>query len=187
MLEKLEESTNLIQKIESHSAKIAVVGLGYVGLPTAGLFANNGFAVVGVDVNRVIVESINNRTLETKELGLQEIILKACQKGCLNAVDHPSKALADSDIIIVCVQTPVDQRGDANLSFLEKACEGVGKSFSKSTLVIIQSTVPPKTLYTIILPTLESNSGLKCGQDFWLAYCPERLAPGNGLNNYNGK
>ncbi|MGE5533874.1 MAG: nucleotide sugar dehydrogenase [Bacillota bacterium] len=182
MLEKMDAP--LLEKIENHSAKVAVVGLGYVGLPTAALFANQHYQVLGVDVNAAIVEKINNCKLDSKELGLEDMVNNACKKGYFKAVVPPSAALKDVDVIIACVQTPVDDRGRANLAFLKSAVEEIARNLTRSQLVIIQSTVPPKTIETVVLPILQEKSGLRCGSDFWLSYCPERLAPGNGLEDF---
>ena len=173
--------SKLLEMINQKSAKITVVGLGYVGLPTAAHFANMGFQVTGFDTNPKIVSQINNLTLQTREPGLEKLVLNARQKGYLSATSISTKALSEADIFIVCVQTPVDHEGNANLSFLQSAFAEIAKFLKKGTLVIIQSTVPPMTINTLIVPLLEDNHGLKCGVDFWLAYCPERMAPGNGL------
>jgi UDP-N-acetyl-D-mannosaminuronic acid dehydrogenase len=176
-------SQKLREKISMKEARIAVLGLGYVGLPTAALFANLGFRVKGIDVNPEIVSQVNNCKLKTKEKGLQELIVTACKRGPFSATTEPFEALDEADVVIICVQTPVSITGNADLSFLKSACEAVGKSLKRNKLIILQSTVPPKTINSVVVPLLENRSGLKCGMDFWLAYCPERLAPGNGLHD----
>jgi len=180
---KVEQEYKLLEMINQKSAKITVVGLGYVGLPTAAHFANMGFQVTGLDLNSKIVGQINNLTLQTKEPNLKNFVFTAVQKLYLKATCVTNKALSDADIIIVCVQTPVDKEGNANLSFLQSAFAEIAKFLKKGTLVIIQSTVPPNTTKTLIVPLLENTQGLKCGVDFWLTYCPERMAPGNGLTD----
>jgi len=99
------------------------MGLGYVGLPTAAVFASLGFRVTGIDINPNIIAQINSGKLETKELGLNEQVNNAHAKGFFNATEKPYEALSDADIIIVSVQTPLDKDGNANLSFLKGACE----------------------------------------------------------------
>jgi UDP-N-acetyl-D-mannosaminuronic acid dehydrogenase len=173
----------LLEKIKAIKAKIAVVGLGAVGLPTAAIFANLGFRVMGIDVNRKIVSQINEGKLQTEELGLQELISKVHKAGLFSATLEPFKALAQADVVIICVQTPLDEQQHANLSYLTIACEDVAKALTRNKLVVIQSTLPPKTTATLVIPILEEKSGLKCGVDFWLDYCPERMAPGNGLHD----
>jgi UDP-N-acetyl-D-mannosaminuronic acid dehydrogenase len=173
----------LINKIQKKQARIAVVGLGYVGLPTAAMFATLGFHVNGLDVNLKIIDGINKNRLETKEVGLEKQVCEARQKDLLHATNVPSEALKAVDIVVACVQTPVDAKGNANLSYLDNACEQIGKHLDRRELVIIQSTVPPGTVYNMVLPVLQKQSGLKCGVDFSLTYCPERMAPGTGLND----
>ncbi len=178
-----ELKTGLIEKIATKQAKIAVVGLGYVGLPTAAMFANLGFKVNGLDTNSKIVHGINKNKLESTELGLEKQVREARDKGLLEATCVAFEALSGVDVVIACVQTPVDKQGNANLSFLEKACGEIGRHLRRQELVIIQSTVPPGSVCKVVLPIFEEQSGLKCGVDFWLTYCPERMAPGNGLND----
>ncbi len=175
--------TELIEKISSKQASLAVVGLGYVGLPTAAMFANIGFKVKGLDINTKIVDGVNKGKLESTEVGLEQQVLAARRKGLLAASNIPIEALSDVDVVVACVQTPVDKQGNANLSYLRKATDEIGKYLKKQALVVIQSTVPPGTVYKVVLPILEDQSRLKCGVDFWLVYCPERMAPGNGLND----
>lgn len=173
----------LLEIIKKTEAKIVIMGLGSVGLPTAALFANLGFRVIGVDVNPKIINQINEGRLQTQELGLQELISRVHQEGLLSATTTPSEALTEADIVIICVQTPLDKQGHVNLSFLRRACEEIAQALTRNRLVVIQSTVPPTTIGTIVVPVLEEKSGLKCGIDFWLTYCPERMAPGNGLHD----
>jgi UDP-N-acetyl-D-mannosaminuronic acid dehydrogenase len=172
----------LIKMINQKEAKIAIIGLGYVGLPTAALFANLGFRVTGIDVNSNIVSKINHGKVHTEETGLQEIVAKVRQRGYLSATETYA-AINEANIVIISVQTPLDNRGNPNLSFLEAACQTIADNMGQNKLIIIQSTVPPKTIETLIIPTLEKRSKLKCGKDFWLIFCPERMSPGNGLND----
>jgi UDP-N-acetyl-D-mannosaminuronic acid dehydrogenase len=181
VMKSKELSARLLDMINRKTAKITVIGLGYVGLPTAALFANIGFQVMGFDKNQKIVSQINNSNIQTKEPDLEKIVINSHKKGLLNATSVSSEALSEADVLIVCVQTPVDAEGNANLSFLRSASENISKFLKKGSLVVIQSTVPPKTIGTLIVPLLEKDRRVKCGVDFWLAYCPERLAPGSGL------
>lgn len=174
---------NLSDKILGKKAKIAVMGLGYVGLPTATVLAKSGFQVIGIDINENIINGVSQGISHTREPDLDELILENSKRGNLNATDNALEALSEADIVIVCVQTPVDKDGRPNLTYLEKACKSIAEGLQKGSLVIIQSTIPPKTLENLVVPILEAQSGLKCGTDFWLAYCPERMTPGNGVND----
>ena len=173
---------NLLKEITSRKATIAVVGLGYVGLPTAASFASLGFRVIGIDINQKIITQINEGSVKTKEKGLDQLIKSAHEKGLFSGSLLSQESLRKADVVIVCVQTPVDNNGNGNLSFLKKACEDISQILKKGMLIVIQSTVPPKTMKLMVVPVLE-KSGLKCGLDFWLVYCPERMAPGSGIND----
>ena len=173
----------LIDKIKRKKAKIAVMGLGYVGLPTATILAKSGFQVVGIDINESIVNGVSQGISHTREPDLDKLILKITKQGKLNATDNAIQALSEADIIITCVQTPINKDGRPNLTYLTKACESIAKVLRKGNLIIIQSTIPPKTMENLVVPILEAQSGLKCGEDFWSAYCPERMTPGNGLKD----
>lgn len=173
----------LTDKIRRKKAKIAVMGLGYVGLPTATVLAKSGFQVTGIDINPRIVNEVSQGISHTREPNLDKLILKISQQGNLNATGDALQALSEADIVIVCVQTPVNKDGKPNLNCLKKACESIAKVFTKGKLVVIQSTIPPKTMKNLVVPLLEAQSGLKCGTDFWLVYCPERMTPGNGLED----
>jgi UDP-N-acetyl-D-mannosaminuronic acid dehydrogenase len=142
-----------------------------------------GFRVTGIDVNRKIVDQVNQGKLQTKEFELQELISKVQKAGFFKATVRAYKALTQADVVVISVQTPLDEQQHANLSHLQSACEEVGEALDRDKLVVIQSTVPPKTTNTLVIPILENKSGLKCGLDFWLDYCPERMAPGNGLHD----
>jgi UDP-N-acetyl-D-mannosaminuronic acid dehydrogenase len=180
-IEKLIE-TNLESLIKEKHAKIAVIGLGYVGLPTAVKFSEVGFSVLGIDINQKLIDQLNQGVIHTKEVGLDNLIAHVVKNGKFKASAVFSSALRDVNVIITCVQTPIGSNNKPDLTYLKKACESLSLYLTKNQLVIIQSTVPPGTIKSLIIPTLE-KTGLKCGTDFWLAYCPERMAPGNGLND----
>jgi UDP-N-acetyl-D-mannosaminuronic acid dehydrogenase len=179
---KTNGSSKLTEKVYKKEAEIAVLGLGYVGLPTAVLFASLGFRVKGIDVSPKIIDQLNKCAIQTTEQGVKELITDAHQCGLLTGTTNPQEGLENADVAIVCVQTPFDLSEKANLSYLQSACQSIGASLKKERLVIIQSTVPPKTLENLVIPLLEKTSKLKCDKDFWIAYCPERLSPGNGLH-----
>jgi len=173
----------LMSRIKRKKAKIAVIGIGYVGLPTATILANLGFQVTGIDINPKIVNEVSQGRSHTNEPGLDKLISKTCQQGNLKATENALQAVSDADITIVCVQTPLNKYRKPNLTYLKKACEAIAKVLTKGKLVVIQSTIPPKTTKNFVVPLLEEQTGLKCGVDFWLTYCPERMTPGNGLKD----
>ena len=157
--------------------KIAVVGLGYIGLPTALLLANAGHRVIGIDVDKVKIEKLNNEILPFKEKGLEELFNKANSN--FTATTNYD-VLEDVDAVIVCVPTPMKDKkmmGD----YVFNAMKMVGKYLRKGQTVILESTVTPGTTAGKVREILENNSGLVTGKDFYLAYCPERALPGNTL------
>ncbi|MBA7502438.1 UDP-N-acetyl-D-mannosamine dehydrogenase [subsurface metagenome] len=174
----------LIERIKKREAKIAVIGLGRVGLPTAVIFANVGFRVIGVDVSRKIIATISKGKSPYAEPNLDNLLKKAIKMGKLKTTTNTTGAAKEADVAVVCVQTPLTEDKKPNLSYLEAACEDVAEGLSSGKLVAIESTVPPRTTKELIAPLLEKKSGLKCKTDFWLAYCPERIAPGKAIQEF---
>jgi len=174
----------LIEKFRKREAYIAIVGLGRVGLPTAAVFADASYQVIGVDVRSDVVQAISLTKIRTKEPGLEELLKKVVKLGRLRASTNTPQAVKQCDVVIVCVQTPLDSQRKPDLTYLKSACKGIAQALSKGKLVIIESTVPPRTMRNIVLKILEKESGLKCGEDFWLAYCPERITSGKILQKF---
>jgi len=170
-----------LNKIKRRAAKVVVFGLGHVGLPKAVITAKADFQVTGVDLNSKIAEAISEGKVETNEPGLSDLIKQVINKGILKATSRGSAAVEAADIVIICVPTPIKDDKTPNLSYIEDACKTVAHNLKKGKLIIVESTLPPKTVKTFIVPILEQGSGLKCGQDFWLAYCPERITIGKAL------
>jgi UDP-N-acetyl-D-mannosaminuronic acid dehydrogenase len=173
----------LLRRIRKKNAKIAVIGIGYIGLPTAATLADLGFRVTGIDTNSRIVDEVSRGRSQCTEPHLEELVSRVHSKGTLTATVNTRPALGEADIIIICVQTPLRKNRTPNLSFVKSACKEIGDTLTKGKLIILQSTLPPKTTECLVKPLLERRSGLKCGTDFWLAYCPERMAPGTGLRD----
>jgi len=171
----------LIEKFRKRTAHIAVVGLGRVGLPTSAVFAGAGFQVVGVDVRSDVVQNVSRGTVNTNEQGLEELLRRVVGSGRLKASTESASVVKESDAVIVCVQTPINDQRKPDLTYLKSACDEVAQGFSRGKLMIVVSTVPPRTMKDVVLKILERKSGLKCGVDFWLAYCPERITPGRML------
>jgi len=159
--------------------RISVIGLGYVGLPTAVVFASRGFSVVGVDVDAGRVEAVNSGRCYLREPGLDVLLRDAVSKGFLGATTDAVKAVRESDAVVIAVPTPV--RDDVtDLSYLRAALEGVKRGLHRGLLVVIESTIPPGTTVGFAKPLLE-ESGLRVEEDFYLAYVPERIAPGRAI------
>ena len=155
---------------------ICVLGLGYIGLPTASTFASNGIQVTGVDVNPHVVGTLNHGELPIYEPGLRTLVQAALHSGNLVIRDKPEPA----DAFIIAVPTPFLDDKRADLSFVRSAAESIIPHLRPGNLVILESTSPPLTTRDVVAPILE-RSGLKAGLDFHLAYSPERVLPGQIL------
>jgi len=174
-----EETLNSLEGRGKYT--ICVVGCGRMGLPTACLFAEAGFKVIGADKNRKIVELINGGKSPIPEPGVEELISKHVKDKRLAATTNTREAVAQSDVIIIVVDTPVDEKMLPDYSRLEAACKDVGKKLKKGSLVIIASTVGPGITESLVKGWLENSSGLKAGTDFGLAYSPTRATAGRTL------
>lgn len=157
--------------------KICVLGLGYIGLPTASMFASKGVKVTGVDINLQVVNSLQNGELHIYEPGLRELVQSAVEAKNLDISDRPRPA----DAFIIAVPTPFYDDKLADMRFVVSAAESIVPHLRKGGLVVLESTSPPRTTIEIVAPILE-KSGLKAGQDFFLAYSPERVLPGQILH-----
>lgn len=168
-------TTGLNKKLE-----ISVIGMGYIGLPTATIFASAGYKVYGYDVDKNIIETLKSGRIHIVEPELQELVNDAVNKKNL----IPTNEIKKSNVYIICVPTPFKKDHEkkiADLSYVESASREVGKVLSKGNIVILESTVPPKTTENVMGKILEEESGLKVNRDFYIAHCPERVLPGHIL------
>ncbi|MBN2853531.1 MAG: nucleotide sugar dehydrogenase [Clostridia bacterium] len=152
--------------------KICIIGLGYIGIPTATMFASKGYEVIGVDIRENVVKAINSKHLPIEEKGLSELFS-----------NHPFKASLTpeiADVFIICVGTPTDENRKVDLTAVISASRDIAPYIKRNDLVILESTVPPGTTNDIVLPILEKEN-LKAGVDFNLVHSPERVIPGNML------
>ena len=155
---------------------LCVLGLGYIGLPTASTFATHGLNVIGVDVNAGIVQGLNNGQLHIYEPGLRTLVQAALRSGNLIVRQQPQPA----DAFIIAVPTPFKEDKKADLQYVTAAAEAITPHLSMGNLVILESTSPPRTTIDLVAPILEQG-GLQAGRDFHLAYSPERVLPGQIL------
>ncbi len=160
---------------------ICVIGLGYIGLPTASTFASRGINVTGVDNNAEVVTSLQNGKVHIYEPGLGELVKNVLQNGKLRISNQPVEA----DAFIIAVPTPFYNNKKADLRFVKSAAESIVPVLRKGNLVVLESTSPPLTTRDVVRPILE-KSGLKAGEDFLLAYSPERVLPGQILKELVG-
>jgi UDP-N-acetyl-D-mannosaminuronic acid dehydrogenase len=164
--------------------RVVVVGLGYVGLPVASVLAEEGFDVLGleIDARRVALINQGGNPIEGKEPGLCELIEKVISSGRLKASTDNCEALGAA-AYFVCVDTPVGNDHKPVLNSLRSASATVGRSLRNGSLVSIESTIPPRTMQDVVIPILEKESGMTAGRDFSVTHCPERVMPGKLLNN----
>lgn len=174
----------ILRKARSRTAKVVVFGLGHVGLAKAAIIAEASFHVTGVDVNSQIIEAVSMQNIGMNEPGLNELIRQTTKSGHFRATLNGSAAAKEADIIIICVPTPIKEDKTPDLSYIEYTCKTIAHNLGEGKLVIVESTLPPRTTKTFIAPILEEGSGLKCGLDFWLAHCPERITPGKALKEF---
>jgi UDP-N-acetyl-D-mannosaminuronic acid dehydrogenase len=174
----------LRQKIADRTAQLAVIGLGYVGLPVACVFAESGFAVVGLDIKADRVATINAglSPIEGDEPGLPELVAKVIADGRLQATTDYA-ALREADVILICVETPVDQDHRPSYHALRAACRDLAPVLKEGALVVVESTVAPGALDRLVRPALEEGSGRQLNEGFYLGACPERVMPGKLLAN----
>ena len=173
-----DRSEALFQKIQGKSAKVCIVGLGYVGVPLAVASAQAGFRVIGIDVDRQKVAMINKGVCYVEDAYSERYLPHFAKSGLIKATESLAEGAGSSDVIIVCVPTPLNKQGEPDLSFLKSVARGLSKIGEGFRLVIIESTSFPGTTSDIFQPLLE-REGKKPGKDFALAYSPERIDYGN--------
>lgn len=166
----------LIEKFKNKTATIAVLGQGYVGLPLATVFAEAGFNVIGIDPDLTKVEAINRGESYIDDVPT-ELVAKLVKEGRLSATADFS-ALSDVDAVSICVPTPLRKTGDPDLSFILSATEELKKYLHPGLAIVLESTTYPGTTRELVLDTLCTDSDLKVGEDFFLAFSPERVDPG---------
>ncbi len=167
----------LLEKIAKRDITVGVVGLGYVGLPLAVEKAKAGFKTIGFDVQEEKVKMVNeghNYIGDVVNEDLKELV----ESGMMKATSDFS-FVKDVDFIAICVPTPLDKHQEPDISYVKSSTEAISKHLSRDTMVVLESTTYPGTTEELLLPILEEGSGLKCGEDFYLGFSPERVDPGN--------
>jgi UDP-N-acetyl-D-glucosamine dehydrogenase len=166
----------LEDKILDRSARVAILGLGYVGLPLATIFAEAGYNVIGVEPDSSKVEKLDRGESYVQDVPSEQLS-KLIQSGKLQATNDFS-VLAEVDAVSICVPTPLRKTGDPDLSFILVATDELAKYIHRGVVVVLESTTYPGTTREILLPKLTKTSGLEVGKDFFLAFSPERVDPG---------
>ncbi|HZK54064.1 MAG TPA: nucleotide sugar dehydrogenase [Desulfosporosinus sp.] len=167
----------LLKKIKDKQITVGVIGLGYVGLPLAVEKAKTGFKTIGFDVQSQKVDMVNagkNYIGDVVDNDLEDLV----KSGMFSATTDFS-FVKDVDFIAICVPTPLDDHQQPDISYIKASTEQVAKYLKKETMVVLESTTYPGTTEELIKPLLEEGSGLKCGEDFYLGFSPERVDPGN--------
>ena len=173
----MDMKERLLEKIAKRDITVGVVGLGYVGLPLAVEKAKAGFKTIGFDVQEEKVNMVNeghNYIGDVVNEDLKELV----DKGMMKATSDFS-FVKDVDFIAICVPTPLDKHQEPDISYVKLSTEAISKHLSRDTMVVLESTTYPGTTEELLLPILEEGSGLKCGEDFYLGFSPERVDPGN--------
>ncbi|MBQ8726169.1 MAG: nucleotide sugar dehydrogenase [Clostridia bacterium] len=166
----------ITEKLVKKQANLALVGLGYVGMPIAVAFANKGLNVIGFDLNKAKIDLYKSGVDPTKEVGDEAI------KNCSVEFTCDETRLKDAEFIIVAVPTPVNTDHTPDLTPVIGASTIIGRNLSKGAIVVYESTVYPGVTEDVCLPILEKESGLKCGVDFKIGYSPERINPGDKVH-----
>jgi len=184
----LENNKTIKNEIKTGNVRLAVYGLGKMGLPLAGVFAEVGFNVLGVDINEDVVEKINQgKSPVTSEPGLDDLLKKVWKKKRFSATTDGIKAAKDSDVQLIIVPTLVKKNKQPDLLMIKTVVKTIGKGLKKNSLVILESTVPPGITVGLVRKILEKESQLMVGRDFGLAFCPERTNSGTAIADIKGR
>ncbi|MBJ7599387.1 MAG: UDP-N-acetyl-D-glucosamine dehydrogenase [Candidatus Nephthysia bennettiae] len=171
---RLEQA--LRDRLEARRGSVAVIGLGYVGLPLAVAIAEAGFAVVGIDANRQRVELVNSGRSHIGDIS-DHVLAGLVESGKLSASTSYG-SVTEADVAVIAVPTPIDEHRTPDLSFVRAAVDSVAEVISRGSLVVLESTTYPGTTEEVVVPALERR-GLSPGQDVFVGYSPERIDPGN--------
>ena len=166
----------MLGKIEEKSAVVSVIGLGYVGLPLAAGLSKQGYKVVGIDASLEKVNQLNRGISYIPDVTTEDVS-NLVQTHCLSATTN-YETLKEVDVVFICVPTPFDSMKAPDLKFVRQASTGIAKYLREGQLIVLQSTTYPGTTEEVVKPLLEEGSGLVAGQDFYLAFSPERIDPG---------
>lgn len=169
----------LLKKIEKREITVGVVGLGYVGLPLAVEKARAGFRTIGFDVQEEKVRLVNEGHNYIGDV-IDDDLKGLVEEGRLSATTDFT-FVKDVDFIAICVPTPLDRHQQPDISYVKNSTIEISKHLTKNTMVVLESTTYPGTTEELIKPILEEGSGLKCGEDFYLGFSPERVDPGNAV------
>ncbi len=172
-----DSCNSILKKITDKTIKIGVLGLGYVGLPLAVTFSLKEIKVLGFEKNSEKVSMVNaweNYITDIKDGDLEKVV----KDGLLEATEDFSR-ISECDAVLICVPTPLDRFKKPDMKYIESACSEIGHNMKPGTFICLESTTYPTTTEDFMLPIIEKESGMKVEDDFWLAFSPERVDPGN--------
>lgn len=169
----------LLKKIDSNEELVGILGLGYVGLPLAVLFAKNGVNVLGFEKSQKKVDMVNNAQNYIGDVPDEDLSKSISTKKLQATIDF--SRINECDALIICVPTPLDKFKEPDMSFIESACVEIGKYMKEGVFISLESTTYPTTTENFMLPIIEEQSGFTHGQSFWLCFSPERVDPGNRI------
>ena len=180
----MSQLKQLQEKVFARQSILGVIGLGYVGLPVACMFARAGFQVIGLDLKQERIDKINQgiSPIDGNEPGLADILAEVIASGKLQATTDYGE-LGRADIVLIDVETPVDGNNQPQYVALQAACRSLAQVMKDGVLVIVESTIAPGTIDRLVQPLLEEQSGRQSGKGFYLGACPERVMPGKLLSN----
>jgi UDP-N-acetyl-D-mannosaminuronic acid dehydrogenase len=177
-----EVISSQLEKVNHKTARIAVIGLGHVGLPLALTFARAGFNVTGIDVDARKLEALRHGSSYIQEPGLHNLMTACLRDGTFRIGSDGSDAIRGSDFVSICVPTPV-QNYTPDLTAFHDALHLVMSGAHKRMMILVESTLPPSTMSSVVAPELQAP-GYQIDEDVFLAYCPERIAPGNAMEEF---
>src|SRR5262249_24010992 len=168
--------SELLERIEARRAVVGVVGLGYVGLPLAVAFAEAGFHVIGFDTDAARVAALNAGICHIPDVA-GDAFRRLVERGAFEATSDPER-LGEADTVSICGPTPLRKTRDPDISYVVDATEQIARRLRRDQLIVLESTTYPGTTEELVLPMLQ-RTGLVVGRDFYLAFSPERIDPGN--------
>src|SRR3989338_8952196 len=166
----------LVRRIERRTARVGVIGLGYVGLPMAVEFAKEGFSVTGIDLDAGRVRGVNTARSYISDVPSED--LRALRRARRLRATSSFEVLGRQDAIIICVPTPLRKTREPDMSYILSAVQQIARRARRGQLVVLESTTYPGTTEEVVRPALEAR-GLRIGRDLYLAFSPERIDPGN--------
>ena len=175
----VQDMNELLARLPQQGERVAVYGMGFVGLTLAAALASRGHYVIGIDTNSDLISKLKNGVPHIYEPRLSEMLRQGLDSSYLSF--DIDKGRNDCNVIIIAVGTPVDPKGVVSLSALIKVCNAVAQDLRKGDLIILRSTIPAGTTRSVVIPILEKASGLKAGKNFYVAFCPERTIEGKAI------